>query len=84
MSFQEPNAYLPKDLLDSDDDVALEAASPQTSILNNILEGGDEQRTADNSSCGNNSSSENSTSIFSVQPFAQNIDPVVGWKCSQC
>ena len=85
MSFQSPDAYLPKDLLDSDDDIAQE----KTYIINNILDD-DDMKTADNSSNSGNSSSPNTSSIFSVQPFAQTIqqeeviDPVVGWKCCTC
>jgi hypothetical protein len=84
MSFQSPNAYLPSDLLDSDDEV-----TNMKACIGNVLDEEEEAPTADNSSnSGNNSSSENNSgSIFSVQPtFIQNIaeDPIVGWKCSSC
>ena len=64
MSFETPNAYLPSDLLDSDDEVAENSLGMKNYIVNNILDD-DDQPTADNSSNGNNSSTENS-SIFSV------------------
>jgi hypothetical protein len=67
MSFQTPNAYLPSDLLDSDDEVAQDTLSMEKTCLGDVLNDMDEARTADNSSnSGNNSSSENSSSIFSI------------------
>tara|TARA_B110000285_G_scaffold215575_1_gene262070 strand:+ start:325 stop:480 length:156 start_codon:yes stop_codon:yes gene_type:complete len=51
MSFQSPNAYLPSDLLDSDDEV-----TNMEACIGNILDE-EEAPTADNSSnSGNNSS----------------------------
>jgi len=65
MSFQTPNAYLPKDLLDSDDDVAQDTVGMENYCLGNILDDEEDKLTADSSSAGNVSTSENS-SIFSV------------------
>ena len=91
MSFQSPNAYLPKDLLDSDDDVAADTLGMKSYIINNILDDSDEEKTADNSAnSGNNSGCEiaEANSLFSTSPFKQNVeqpeDPVVGWTCSAC
>jgi len=38
MSFQNLNAYLPKDLLDSDDDVAQDTLGMEAYIVKNILD----------------------------------------------
>lgn len=67
MSFENPNAFLPRDLLDSDDEVTQDNNAMEACI-GNILDDDENSnaQTADNSSAsGNNSSSENS-SIFSV------------------
>ena len=88
MSFNTPQAYLPSDLLDSDDDVAQDTLGMKAYILNNILDD-DEEKTADSSpnvSNGNISGTECS-SIFSVTPFVEQVKPedyIVGWKCLAC
>ena len=92
MSFQSPDAYLPKDLLDSDDDVAQDTLGMKSYIINNILDDSDEEKTADNSAnSGNNSGSEiaEANSLFSISPFKEYVeelpeDPIVGWTCSAC
>jgi len=65
MSFQSLDAYLPKDLLDSDDDVAQDTHSKNNSF-SKIYDDLDEAKTADNSSNSGNNSSSEMCSIFSV------------------
>ena len=51
MSFNTPTAYLPSNLLDSDDDVAQDTLGMEAYILNNILDDEDSNTpsTAENS-----------------------------------
>jgi len=84
MSFQNEGAFLPSDLLDSDDEVAPQTTKTQNNSFSKLYDDMSEAKTADNSSNGANSSSEMS-SIFSVEPFKQcSEDFIVGWKCSVC
>ena len=65
MSFQTPDAYLPKDLLDSDDDVAQDTLGMKSYIINNILDDDDDNlKTADNSSNSGNNSGSDANSLF--------------------
>jgi hypothetical protein len=70
MSYQNECAYLPSDLLDSDDDVA-PVTTKATKSLNNsfskLYDNNSDAKTADNSSNeGKNASTEFGSSIFSV------------------
>ena len=83
MSFQNECAYLPSDLLDSDDEVAQPTTKTQNNSFSKLYDDMSEAKTADNSS--NSGSSTEMSSIFSVEPFKQcSEDFIVGWKCSAC
>ena len=93
MSFQNECAYLPSDLLDSDDDIAPGTAKSADNSFSKLYDNNSDVKTADNSSNeGKNSSSEFGSSIFSVQPFEEKQfkyselpeHSIVGWKCSSC
>ena len=86
MSFQNESAYLPSDLLDSDDEVAPQTIKTQNNSFSKLYDDMSplsEAKTADNSS-NSGSSTEMMSSIFSVDPLTSSEDFIVGWKCSAC
>lgn len=88
MSFNIPTAYLPSDLLDSDDDVTQDTLGMEAYILNNILDDDDDTpSTSENSpNSGNNSRIDISPMNIQISPFKEQVkdEVIAGWKCLAC